>query len=804
MKSKNSTLINIGISITILALAIVTKPAYANQKLIISNSHIESLSEKLEQKRKNHHVPGMAIVIVKDNQLILSKGFGVSDIENNTPVTEKTLFGIGSTTKAFTANLIATLVDEGKMSWDDPITKYLPYLKFKLENEKDQITIRDMLSHQTGFTRFNLLYANGEVGRDDMLKAAIKAEPWAGFREKFLYTNLMVTGAGVAAAHSIDTDWESLLESRLLKPLGMKNTTARYKTAQEHPLLSKGYMWLDEQNKHKKLAMHNITNIGPAGSINSNVEDMAKWLMLQLNKGKYDGNQIVSATQVEETWSPQINVGNGATYGLGWMMRDLQGQKMVVHDGSVEGYSAIVALLPESNMGFVLLTNLTQTPLLAESISLVFGTLLDTNEDKDLSPKTSVSYDEYVGKYMANFASFKNVLFDFHIENGIPFLNVPGQTDYELLPPDENGLMFFKVTNTVSVSFDKNEAGNVSALRMQQNGMNFELQKQGVPIIAEIDAQELQKYVGQYTSELFKGDITAKIQNHRLAVHIPGEMTFELHLPDQQNRRHFRIKDVMSIEFDENDNNEVVALSVYNSDKKIDTAKKVTETNTTKLPTVADILELRKTKQRKLALKNSGGFRLNGKVTMKQSGVIGQVTSIFEGFDHFREEINFGQYGSIITASNEKSAALAPSFAAFMEQHGKYYEQTRKLHPAALIDWQHYYEEIEVTSATVFNNRKAFIIRLSGGNIPATEITIDSENGDTLKQESKMLNPTFGSIPVVTIYENYKEIFGLRIPYKVTVNNDINGESSLVIDHIESNLKFKPSLFKLTNPETGE
>jgi CubicO group peptidase (beta-lactamase class C family) len=723
------------------------------------------------------------------------------------------LFGIGSTTKAFTANLIASLVDEGVMHWDDPVTKYLPYLQFNLANKNDEISIRDMMSHQTGFTRFNLLYANGKVDRDDMLKAAIKAEPWAGFREKFLYTNLMVTGAGVAAAQSVNTNWEDLLENRLLKPLGMKNTTAHYNKAQESPFLSSGYMWQEEQNKHKKLTMHNITNIGPAGAINSNVDDMAKWLKLQLNNGNYKGKQIVSATQIQETWSPQIKIGSGAAYGLGWMMREYKGQKLVVHDGSVEGYSAIVALLPESNMGYVLLTNLTQTALLGDSLNTVFASLLDNTEenkvDKSIGDVESAknyghTYDEYIGEYIANFATFKNEHFKFHLKDGKAYLDVPSQMDYELKAPDQDGKMYFAATDSISISFDKDSNGNVTALRMQQGGMNFELQKKGVPVIAEIDTNQFNPYLGKYASKLFNGEITVKVQNQRLTVDVPGQMAFELHLPDAQNRRHFRIKDSMSIDFERDAINAVAALNVYQSGTKIDTANKKDIKTHTQLPSIADILKLRKTEQRILALKNNKGFRLKGKVTMKQSGVVGQVTTIFNGYHHFREEIDFGQYGSIITVLNEKSAAIAPSFAAFMEQHGKYYEQTRRLHPASLIDWHLYYDEIEVTNATVFNNRKAYIVRLHGGDLPATEITVDSENGDTLKQESKMLNPTFGSIPVVTIFENYQEKFGLRIPLKVSVKNDINGESSIEIDHIESNFKFKPSLFILNNPDAGE
>jgi len=807
MKSKNSTLINIGISISLLALAIVTKPSYAKQKLIISNSLIMNLSEKLEKKRKDYHVPGMAIVIVKDDQVILSKGFGVSDIKNNSPVTKETLFGIGSTTKAFTANLIASLVDEGKMEWDDQITKYLPYLKFNLENEKDEITIRDMMSHQTGFTRFNLLYANGQVSRDDVLKAAINAEPWAGFREKFLYTNLMVSAAGVAAAKSINTNWEDLLDTRLLKPLGMKNTTARYDEVINNSLLSSGYMWHKSQNKHQKLKLHDVTNIGPAGAINSNVEDMANWLKMQLKGGKFNNKQLVSSSQIQQTWEPQIKIGNQAAYGLGWMMRDFRGQKMIVHDGSVEGFNSIVAMLPESNIGYVLLTNLTQTGLISESVGLVFSSLIEESKETNVKTKSEPQvYDNFIGQYMANFASFKNIPFDFSVKDGVAYLNVPGQTNYELLPPDKNGKLFFKVTNTVSVSFDKDNSGNVTALRMHQNGMDFELQKIGVPIVPEIDTQELLKYTGQYASNLFQGNLEVKIQNTRLAVDIPDQMVFELYLPDENNRRKFRIKDTMAIEFITDDKNEVISLIAYKGEVKLDTAKKIMDSKNEKLPQVEEILSIRNTEKLKKAILDNKGLRFTGTVHMKQSGIKGEYSTQTHGYDYFREDIDLGKYGMISTIINKNEAVIDTSFSDIKVQKDQYFEQIKNMHPAAMIDWEHFYDEIEVDSSTIYKNQKAYIIKLHDSNIPSKTVVINALNGDILKIESTVLEPTIGSIPVVSIFEDYKQVFGIRFPHRIKTSNDFNGESVIEIKTIDKAVPFNTSQFsiKTSHSNTGE
>ncbi|HEY93291.1 MAG TPA: beta-lactamase family protein, partial [Dehalococcoidia bacterium] len=162
---------------------------------------LERLVEQLEQQRQALHIPGMAIAVVKDDEVILAQGFGVADIEKETPVTPQTIFAIGSSTKAFTATLVGMLVDEGKMDWDDPVTDYLPYFTLDIESEDEnaEATIRDLLSHRTGFCRMGLLFASGELPREEVLHAATAAEPFTGFREKFYYSNVMYMAAGVAA-----------------------------------------------------------------------------------------------------------------------------------------------------------------------------------------------------------------------------------------------------------------------------------------------------------------------------------------------------------------------------------------------------------------------------------------------------------------------------------------------------------------------------------------------------------------------------------------------------------------------------
>jgi len=289
---------------------------------------LDLLVEQLEQQRQTHHVPGMAIAVVKDDEVILTYGFGIASVEKETPVTPETIFAIGSSTKAFTSTLVGMLVDEGKMDWDDPVTEYLPYFQTNIDsdNESDEPTLRDVLSHRTGFTRMGLLFGSGQIPIEEVLLDATKAEPYVSFREKFYYSNVMYMSAGVAAGKVEGTDWDTLVTERIFEQLDMNSTTTSITEAEKDPRLASGYLWDEDLQDYEYRPMRNVDNIGPSGSINSNVIDMAQWLRLQLNRGEYEGRRLISEENLLETWTTQIYITENVGYGMGWMIREWEGQ----------------------------------------------------------------------------------------------------------------------------------------------------------------------------------------------------------------------------------------------------------------------------------------------------------------------------------------------------------------------------------------------------------------------------------------------------------------------------------------------
>ncbi len=212
---------------------------------------LDRLVEQLEQQRQTWHVPGMAIAVVKDDEVVLAHGFGVTNIETETPVTPETIFAIGSSTKAFTATIVGMLVDEGEMDWDDAITDYVPYFTMDIEDDDAEVAIRDLLCHRTGFVRMGLLWASGEIPREEVLHAATLAEPWTGFNENFYYSNVMFMAPGVAAGKAADTDWDTLIAERIFEPLGMESSSTSVSQAQSDPRLSRGYLWEEDLEEYE-------------------------------------------------------------------------------------------------------------------------------------------------------------------------------------------------------------------------------------------------------------------------------------------------------------------------------------------------------------------------------------------------------------------------------------------------------------------------------------------------------------------------------------------------------------------------
>jgi len=331
------------------------------------------LDSYVARSMKTFDVPGISVAIVKDGTVVVAKGYGLRKLGDPTPVDEFTMFAIGSNTKAFTTAALATLVDDGKLSWDDHVYERLPGFVMYDPYVSHEMTIRDLLTHRSGMGLGEgdlLFWPQTSYTRDEIIHKLRFMKPQSSFRSHYAYDNLLYMTAGQIIPAVTGTSWDDYIRQRIFSPLGMEhsNTSAKlYKSGDD-------YAWPHSRvdGMLQVIPLENLDNVGPAGSINSSAADLAKWVQVQLNRGKFvdrDG-RLFSEKQSREMWSPQTILPNGnpppalaglktnfADYALGWGLREYHGRKLVGHTGGVGGFVSRVMLVPEENLGVVILTN---------------------------------------------------------------------------------------------------------------------------------------------------------------------------------------------------------------------------------------------------------------------------------------------------------------------------------------------------------------------------------------------------------------------------------------------------------------
>ena len=337
--------------------------ARAGNLLATAEESLEGFDAFVEQALKDWDTPGVAIGIVVEDQLVFARGFGLRNIEENLPVTTKTLFAIGSSTKAFTAFVLGTQVDAGKLDWDQPVRELLPEFKLYDEYATNHITPRDLLTHRSGLPRHDLSWYNSSAPREELVRRLRYLQPNEELRAKWQYNNLMFLTAGYLGGRLAGSTWEEAVRKQIFEPLDMRYSNFSVADSQKSSDFAMPYR--EKDDVIEKMAFRDISQVGPAGSINSNVEDMAKWMMVHLGSGKFAGKRIIEENTLEEMHAPQMPMGTTPeepeltppSYGMGWMVTTYRGHYRVAHGGNIDGFSADVTLYPHDRIGIVTLVN---------------------------------------------------------------------------------------------------------------------------------------------------------------------------------------------------------------------------------------------------------------------------------------------------------------------------------------------------------------------------------------------------------------------------------------------------------------
>lgn len=375
-----------------------------------NNYSIPKVEAYIENALQDWQIPGAVVALIDRGELVSARGYGVKEFGKPDIVNEKTLFSIGSCSKAFTAAVVGSLVDEGKLKWDDPIIQHLPDFKMYDPWVTQHVTIRDMLAHRTGTMRsIRIMNRDRVFDSEDYISKMEYLRPIGHFRGRFSYNNPHYLVAGRVAEVVTGKTWKDLVHERFFSPLGMTASAATYQQAisRNNVNIATPHTNLDGGLVPAELRVLDPvqpipwTDFGEnsAGSILSNLEDMICWLQLLLNEGSYNGEQILSRETVAEMLGPQIIIKptesemdplfavgiqtNLLAYGLGWYINDYRGYKMVFHPGQLHGFVAAVAFLPQLKIGGVIMMNTYQTMLHAMLGYYLFDVLL--GEEKDYS-----------------------------------------------------------------------------------------------------------------------------------------------------------------------------------------------------------------------------------------------------------------------------------------------------------------------------------------------------------------------------------------------------------------------------------
>ncbi|MFZ0760501.1 MAG: serine hydrolase [Candidatus Sulfotelmatobacter sp.] len=331
------------------------------------------LDSYVARSMQTFDVPGMAVAIVKDGEVLVAKGYGVRKLGDPTPVDQYTMFGIGSNTKAFTTAALATLVDAGKLSWDDPVYQRLPGFVMYDPYVSHEMTIRDLLTHRSGMGLGEgdlLFWPPSTYTRAEIIYKLRFMKPASSFRSHYAYDNLLYMTAGQIIPAVTGISWDDYIRRHIFAPLGMNHSNLSNADFKPGDDFAFPHERLD--GKLQVVPFEVIENAGPAGAINSCAADMAKWVLLQLNHGKFLDREgrLFSEPRSREMWTPQTILPisdplpplaalkpDFADYGLGWRLSDYHGRKLVGHTGGVAGFVSRVMLVPEENLGVVVLTN---------------------------------------------------------------------------------------------------------------------------------------------------------------------------------------------------------------------------------------------------------------------------------------------------------------------------------------------------------------------------------------------------------------------------------------------------------------
>lgn len=755
---------------------------------------LQTIEEKVEKRRKELGIPGMSLVIVKDGKIIYMKGLGYKDFEKKIAVTPDTQFAIGSATKAFTALSVLMSADEGKVNLNASPKTYLPYFKmFDPETDKN-MTVRDLMTHSSGLNRTDLAMITGKLNRQELIKVAGEAKPMAKLGEKFFYQNIMFAAAGEITATVQKQTWEKFVPAKIFAPLGMTNSNMSIKEMEKTKDHSFGYEYNFDTKETRKLPFRPIDEVAPAGSINSSARDMAKWITFVMDGGAVNGKRLVSEKNYEEWIKPQnkITPNGKMAYGLGWFLQDWNGMKVVQHGGNIDGFNSLVAMIPEKKLGFVMLTNVSGSPLGGELMPIVWENILgDPNKTQAVS---AGDLQKEAGKYKFEAAGFD---IDVQMKDGKLVAIVPNQPVYEL---QNIGGRKYKLANAPEGFFITFK--DDSAFLEQPQG-NFTLPKAGAASNTS-NGQAAKELIGKYLTPNGKGTVEIKPETDgKITFNIEGQPPYALGEKAKDTFSLSPLPDSYFLKVKRDSAGRVASVVIGQPEGEFEFKKDNGAVSENKPKITADEVMTK-------AIEAAGGEanwrKITSRVTVADidavhQGVKGTTTTYAKLPNKTATETVMTAVGKTIAKGWEffdgTNGEELYTFSSVEKLAGKKLEDA-KLNSdfLSLLNWKTNYKNIVVKGTEKVGDEECYVVEFTPEK--GTKVTefYSTKTFFLLKRIGVITSSTSEqSQPYTIIYSDYREIDGIKLPFKSVNTTSGMGDIVSTVKSVKHNTAIDDKTF---------
>lgn len=768
--------------------------AQAPVAAVASDQYSKSLStieEKVEARRKELGIPGMSLVIVKDDKVIYAKGLGFKDFENKVAVTPDTQFAIGSATKAFTALSVLMTQDEGKLSLDASPKTVLPYFKMYDPDTDKNMTIRDLMTHSSGLNRTDLAMISGRLTRAELIRVAGEAKPIGKLREKFGYQNLMFTAAGEVVAVAQKQPWEKFIPERVFKPLGMTNSTMSMKEMEKAKDRSLGYLYNFDTKQTEKQPYRDIDQVAPAGSINSSANDMAKWLRFVLNGGTVNGKRLLSEKGYAEWLKPQMKVNSSGSvnYGLGWFVQKWNDETVVQHGGNIDGFNSMVAMIPEKKLGFVMLTNVSASSLGGELMPIVWENILGKPAAETGGSNVEVAPDKEAGKYRLAEAS---VDVEVKWADGKLSFSVPGQPEYTLEKVSARRYKLSGAPDGFFVTFRDKD------LYLEQPQGNFTLPRIGAdPKPASSGpAREL---IGKYEFEATARPVEIKETDGKVTMNLEGQQPYALIEKSKDVFSLSPLPDTYWVRVTRDADGKIGKISVVQPEGEF-VFKPVGET---KIAMTVDELIAK-------AVAASGGEdnwkKLSSRITvstvdLEQQGVKATATIWAKAPNLSATETKLSAIGKEIATIWEyfdgAAGEDAYTFMPTQKHAGKRLEDARISSDFySMLDWKSKFKTITIARMAKVGDEEAYAVVFEPEKASKFTEYYSAKTFLLIKREGTIPSSTSSQeTPYTVRFEDYRDVDGIKMPFKQFNNTAGNGDVVTTITSVKHNVPIESKIF---------